>query len=129
MHLRQPRFLYSTYRPFIKNTERIQTFKETVDSRYIYQNEINKDCFQHHMANGDFKNLPRKTTSEVLRDKAFTIAKNWKYDGYQKGLASMVCKFFDKNSWGDGIKSENMLDQQSVEEVYKPIIKKLENHK
>ena len=53
---------------------------------------------------GDFKELARRTASDkVLRDKAFHIAKNPKYDGYQRGLASMVYKFFDKKSKGSGI--------------------------
>ena len=56
------------------------------------------------MAYGDFKDLKRRTFSDkVLRDKAFNIAKNPKYDGYQRGLASMVYKFFDKKSIGTGI--------------------------
>ena len=50
------------------------------------------------MAYGNFKDLPRRTTSEkILRDKAFSITKNSKYNGYQRGLASMVYNFFDKN--------------------------------
>ena len=50
-----------------------------------------------------FKDLQRITFSDkILRDKAFNIAKNPKYDGYQTGLASMVCKFFDKKSKGSG---------------------------
>ena len=56
------------------------------------------------MAYGDFKDLKRRTASDkILRDKAFNIAKNLKYDGYQRGLASMVYKFFDKTSAGSGI--------------------------
>ena len=59
--------------------------------RYIYQNELDKVCFQHDMAYGDFKDLNRRTAADkVLRDKAFNIAKDSKYDGYQSGLASMV---------------------------------------
>ena len=70
-----------------KNKERIQKFKETGDSRYIYQNELDKACFQHDMAYGDFKYLARRTASDkVLRDKAFNIAINPNYDGYQRGL-------------------------------------------
>ena len=76
-------------------TERIKKFKETGDTGYIYRNEL--VCFRHDMTYGDFKDLARRTTSDkVLRDKAFNIAKNPKYDGYQRGLASMVYKFFDK---------------------------------
>ena len=56
------------------------------------------------MAYGDFKNLARRTASnKVLRNKAFNIAKNLKYDGYQRGLASMVYKFFDKKTSGSGV--------------------------
>ena len=67
--------------------KRIQKFKETGDSRYIYRNELDKACFQRDMAYGDFKDLPRRTSSDkVLRDKAFNIAKNPKYDGCQRGL-------------------------------------------
>ena len=67
------------------------------DSQYIYQNELDKPCFQHDMPYGDFKNIPRRINRhKMLCDKSFNIAKNLKYDGYQRGLASMVCKFFDK---------------------------------
>ena len=73
--------------------------KKTRDTSYIYKNELDKACFQHDMAYGDFKDLKRRTTSDkILRDKAFNIAKNPKYDGYQEGLASMVYRFSDKNS-------------------------------
>ena len=54
MHFRQPGFRCSTCRPFTKNEERRKKFKETGDSRYIYQNELDKACFQHEMAYGDF---------------------------------------------------------------------------
>ena len=61
-------------------------------------------CFQQDMSYGDFKDLARKTASdEVLKDKALNVAKNLKYDGYQRGLASMVYKFFDKKSAGSGV--------------------------
>ena len=70
MHLRQPRFTYSTCGPFTKNKERIQKFKETGDSKYIYQNELDKSCLQHDMAYEDFKDLSRRTAADkVLRDK------------------------------------------------------------
>ena len=86
MHLKQPGFTYSACGPFTKIKERIQKFKETVDTSYIYKNELNKACFQHDMAYGDFKDLARRTASDsILRDKAPNIAKNPKYDGYQRG--------------------------------------------
>ena len=95
MHLRHPWFTYSACGPFTKNKGRIQKFKQTGDSRYIYRNEFDKACFQHDMAYRDFKDLKRRTSADnVLKDKAFNIAKNPKYDGYQRGLASVVYKFF-----------------------------------
>ena len=80
-------------------TKKKQKFKETGDSQYIYQNELDKTCFQQDMAYGDFKDLPGRAASDkVLCDKAFTIAENPKYNKYQHGLAFMVCRFFDKNT-------------------------------
>ena len=93
MHLKQPGFTYSACGPFTKNKERIQKFKETGNTRYNCRNELDKAYFQNDMAYGNFK-----ASDKVLRDKIFNIAKNLKYDGYQRGLASMVYKFFDKMS-------------------------------
>ena len=77
LHLRQPGFTYSACGPFTKTKERIEKFKETGDSRYIYQNKIDKACFQHDMVYGNFKDLTRRTAShKILRDKAFNITKN-----------------------------------------------------
>ena len=104
MHLRQPGFTYNACGPFTKNKERIQKFKETRDTSYIYKNELDKACFQHDMAYGDFKDLAKRTAEDkVLRDKAFKTASDQKYDGYQRGLASMLYTFFDKKSEGSGI--------------------------
>ena len=90
-----------------KNTESKNSkvaITKTWDSQYIYQNELDKACFQHDMAYGDFKGSTRRTASDkILYDKAFNIAKNPKYDGYQCRLASIVYKFFDKNTSGSGI--------------------------
>ena len=94
-----------------KNKEIIQKFKEIGDSRYICQNELDKACFQHDMAHEDFKDLTRKISyDKILHDKAFNIAKNLKYYGYQHGLPLLVCKCFDKTTSGNGIKNENMSD-------------------
>ena len=92
MDLKQPRFTYTACEPFTKN-KKIQKFKfknsKTEDTRYIYRNELDKACFQHDMAYGHFKDLPRRTASDkVLCDKVFNIAKNPKYDGYERGLDS-----------------------------------------
>ena len=77
MHLKQTGFTYSACGPFTKNKERIQKFKVTGDTSYNYKNELDKACFQHVMACGDFKDLAwREASDKVLRDKAFCIAKN-----------------------------------------------------
>ena len=66
--------------PFTKNKQRIQRFMETGDTKYIYRNELDKACFQHNMAYGDFKDLKRRTQSDkVLKDKVFEIVSNPKY--------------------------------------------------
>ena len=83
-----------------------------------------KLVFQHDMAYGKSKDLVTRTQSDkVLRDKAFKIASNPKYNGYQKGLASMVYKVFDKKSSGSSI--TNVFNYQLGNKLHKPIIKKL----
>ena len=72
---------------------------QTGNTDFIYKNDLDKACFQHDMACGKSKYLARRTESDkVLTDKTFEITKNPKYDGYQRGLALMVYKFFDKLS-------------------------------
>ena len=106
MHLRQPQFTYSACGRFTKSKERIQKLKETRETKYIYRKELDKACFQYDMAYGGFKELARRTDADkILRDKAFNIANDPKYDGYQRGLASMVHKFFYKKIAGGSIKS------------------------
>ena len=90
---------------------------------FIYKNELHKACFQHYMAHGKSKDLIKRTQSDkVLKDKAFKIASNPKYDGYQRRLASMVYKFFDKKSKGSGIINEP--NCQLANELHEPIIRK-----
>ena len=134
MHLRQPQFVYSACRPFTRHKERIKKFKQTGDTRYIYRNELNKACFQHDSAYADHKDLINRTKSDkVLRDKAYDIASNPEYDGYQRGLASMVYKFFDKKSLGSGFKKlKNTRKPRSsilADELHKPIIRKFNKRK
>ena len=91
MHLKQPGFTYSACGPFIKNKERIEKFMQTGNTIFIYKNELDKACFQHDMAYGKSKDLVKRTLSDkVLKDKAFKIASDPKYDGYQRGVASKV---------------------------------------
>ena len=134
MHLRQSQFTYSACGPFTKHTQRIQKSKETGDTNYIYKSELDKACFAHNAAYSDSKDLTKRTVADtILRNKAFNIAKDPKYDGYQRGLASMVYKFFDKKSKGSGAKHVNTKlipqSQQLAEELHKPIIKKFEKRK
>ena len=134
MHLRQPQFTYSACGPFTKHKQRIQKFKETGDTNYIYKNELDKACFVHDAAYSDSKDLIKRTVADkILNNKAFDIAKDPKYDGYQRGLASMVYKFFDKKSVGSAAKCVNTKitpqNQQLAEELHKPIIRKIKKRK
>ena len=106
MHLKQPELTYSASVPFTKDKERIEKFVQTGNTDYIYKIDLDKDCFQYDMAYGKYKVLVKRTQSDkFLRDNPFKIASNSKYDGYQRRLASLVFKFFDKKSKGSGIKS------------------------
>ena len=103
MHLKQPGFTYSACGPFTKNKERIEKFMQTGNTDFIYKNELDKACFQHDMAYGKTKDLAKRTQlDKVLKYKAFKIASVPRYDGYQRGLASMVYKISDKKSSGSG---------------------------
>ena len=104
MHLKQPGFTHSACGPFTQTEKRIEKFMLTGDTNFIYKNELDKACFQYDMAYGKTKDLVKRTQSDkVLKDKAFKIASNPNYDGYQRGLVSMVYKFFDKKYKGSDI--------------------------
>ena len=128
-HLKQLSFAYSACGPFNKNKERTEKFMQTGNTNFTYKNELDKACFQHNMAYGKSKDLTkRKQSDKVLKDKAFKVASNPKYDGYQRGLALMVYKFLDKKSaWlnkfsGSGIANEP--NYQLANELHEPIIRK-----
>ena len=124
----------------LKTKKELKSKKKTEDQKYTYRYELGKACFQDDMAYRDFKDLARRTASDkALRGKAFNIAKNPKYDGYHRGIASMVCKFFDKRpaSLADksakyngvtipanksATKNQIKQNQQLAEESHKPII-------
>ena len=112
----------------------------------MFNNELDKACFQHDMPYGDFKDLTTRTASDkILPSKAFNIAKNPKYDGFQRGLVSMVYKVFDKNTSatlersdtlatqnklaGSGIKNENIYNNVLAEELHRLIIRKFKKRK
>ena len=130
MHLKQPGFTYSAYGPFTKNKERIKKYIQTGNTNFINKNELDKAWFQHDMAYDKSKDLATKTQSDkFLRDKAFKIASDPKYDGCQRGLVSMVYKLFDKKSaslnksCGSSIINEPNYELSN--ELHKPIIKKI----
>ena len=119
MHLKQPEFKYRASALFTKNKERIKKLKKQ-DIQDILIHELDKASFHHDLAYRDFKDLYRRTSADkILRDKAFNIAKDPKSDGYQRGLASVVYKFFDKKK----LKNENISNKKELaEELHKPII-------
>ena len=129
MHSKQPSFTYSACGPFTKNNERIQKFMQTGKTNYIYKNVLDKACFQHDMVHSKCKDLTKRTQSDkVLRDHTFEIASNPKYDRYQRGLSSMVHRFFDKKSVkGSGINS--ISSQKLADELHKPIIRKFKRRR
>ena len=131
MQLRQPQVTYRASGLFTKRKQRIQKFKETGDTNSIYKNELGKACFAHDVAYSDSKDLTKRTVADkILRNKAFNIAKDPKYDEYQRGLASMVYKFFDKKSEGSGVNTKLApQNQQLAGELHRPIIIKFKKRK
>ena len=142
MHLRQPGFTYSACGPFTKHKERIKKYEQTGDTQYIYRNELDKTCFQHDAAYTNNKDLLNRTrTDKILRYKAYGIASKPQYDGYQRGLASMVYKFFDtkasspdRKTVGNGTTKSSSLEcvNENIKlanELHKPIIRKFNKRK
>ena len=109
---------------------------QTGNTDFIYKNDVDKSCFRHNGAQGKSKELTKRTQSDkVLRDKALKIARDPKYDGYQRGLASMVYKFFDKKSTGSGVdaslanKSATEPNYQLANELHRQIIRTFKRQK
>ena len=133
MHLRKLEFTYYTCGPFTKHKERSKKFEQTGDMQYIYRNELDQACFQHDAAYADNKDLLNKARADkTLRYKAYGIVKNPQYDGYQRGLASMVYKFFDtkasltdRKTVASGV-NENI---KLANELHKPNIRKFNKRK
>ena len=130
---------YSACVPFTKHAQRIQDFLNTGKFSYSYKKDLDcfqacdEVCFQYDMAYNKFKDLQKRTQSDiVLKNKALVIASNPKYNCYERGLASIVYKFFDKKSKGSGLKEnqENSLaNSQLANELHKPIIRKFKKRK
>ena len=147
MHLRQPQFVYSACGPFTRHKERIKEFKRTGDTRLLYRNELDKACFKHDLAYAKYKDVENRLTSDQkLRNSAYDIASNPKYDGYQRSLASMAYRFFDskvapldkKTMSGKG-NAKSTAEPSAfertgnnkilAEELHKPVIKKFNKEK
>ena len=120
LNLKQSGFTYIACSPFTRNKETIEKFMQTGNTDFIYRNGLDKACFQHDMAYGKSKDLAKTT-------QAFKIASDSKYDGYQRGLASMVYKFFDKKSSGSGVDAEP--NYQLANELHRQIIRKFKRRK
>ena len=128
MHLKQPSFTYSACGPYIKNKERIEKFMQTGNTDFVYRNELDKACFQHDVAIEKLTDLAKRSQLDnVLKNNAFKIASDPKYDGNQRGLASMVYKFFDKKSSGSRVANEP--NYQLADELHKQIIRKSKEEK
>ena len=94
-HLKQPGFTYSACGPFTKHRKRIQKFRETGNLKRLYRNKSDKTCFARDVAGSDSKDLAKRTISDnILKDRAYEIAKNCKYYGYQRALLSTVDMLF-----------------------------------
>ena len=128
LHLKQPGFTYSVCGPFTRNKERIEKLMQAGNTDFIYKNELDKACFQYEMAYVKSKKLAKRTESDkVLRDKAFKIASDPKYDVYQRGLASMFYKFFDKKSSGSRVDAEP--NYQLANELHSRLLENLRGEK
>ena len=126
MHLEQPGLLIVLVVHLLKKRKNWNIYKNW-KSNCIYINDLNKACFQHNMVYGRSKDLARRTESDkVLRDKAFEIASNPKYDGYQRRLASMVYMFSDKKSTASGVATPNY---QLANELHKQFIRRSKRRK
>ena len=99
LHLKQPEFTYSAFGSFTKHRERIQKIRETKNLKHLYRNELDKACFTHDAAYSDSKDSAKRTISDkILKDRAYEIARKRGYNVYQRVLASMVYKLFDKKT-------------------------------
>ena len=130
MHLYQPKIgKYSACGPSTKHEQRIKSFMRDGILSHIYKNELDKACFQHDMAYNRFKDLKGRTQSDiVLKTKAYKIATNPKYDGFQRALASMVWKFFNERS-KKILSRSGINNEQLAKELHKPSIKKYKRGK
>ena len=123
LHLKQAAFTYSTCVPFTKHCKRIQTFRQTGNIKHLHRNELDKTCFAHDTAYSDSKDLLKRTISDK-NNIAYEIARNLKYDGYQRALASTVFKFLNEKTG-----SRVSVNKPLAEELSKPVYKKFKRKK
>ena len=116
---------YSVCGAFTKHTKRIQNFMQDCKLSHIYKDNLDKACFQHDMTYNKYEDLKGRTQSDiVLKNKAFKIASDPKYNGYERALASMVWYFFDKKSKGSGLENKELANER-----LKPITRKFKKRK
>ena len=115
---------FSACGSFARHKDRINKSNQTGDTNYTYKNKLDKTCFAHDAAYSDVKDTKYRTAADkILRDKAYEIAKNLKYYGSQRGLASMVYKIFDKKTAGSGVKFIPQ-NERLAEKLHNSIIRK-----
>ena len=108
----------------------LKTKKKYKNSKKQEIQDIDKACFQHDMAYGDFKDLPSRATAyKVSSDKAFNTASNLKYNKYQRDLPSIVYKIFDEKTEYGTVKNKIMKNKELAEKLHKPVIRKFEKRK
>ena len=118
MHWKQPGFTYSAYEAFTKHCKRVQKFRETGNLKHLHRNGLDKLVLLKNGANPDSKDLPKRTVPDkILSDRAYEIPRSFKYERYQRLLASMVYTFYDRKT-GSGIS----VNEQLAEELHKPVV-------
>ena len=125
MYLKQPGFTYSVCRPFTKDNERIQKFKETGDKNYIYKNKLDKVCFQHDMAYGDFRDLARRWMSKGACFYGLNFFDKKSTQPIDKSAAGSGVNMHANNKIKQNQRPLDLATHQLAEELHKPIIKKL----
>ena len=127
MHLWDPKVKkYSAFGPFTRHQKRIEMFMKDGRLSHILKNRLDAACFQHDSTYAKYKDrLNRKQSDIVLKNKALKIASDPRVNGYQRGLASMVYKFFNERTKGSGInlKANSLNNEILAEELRKPIVK------
>ena len=126
MHLWDPKVKkYSACGPFTRHQQRINEFMRDGRFSHIAKNKLDAACFQHDSAYNKYKDsVNRKQSDIVLKNKALKIAIDPKVNGYQRSLATMIYKFFNKRMRGSGLENK-----QLAEELHKPIIKHFKRKK